>query len=147
MDNNNLFWSLFTLSTGRVNVDVTWSRVEVLVSANFVVMLRITKCECIVVVFSVHHPKRMYPWFLSGGFRWAKSHGNCGNEFEERGDEVWVFLWTWENIVFHRECLAILYRYSDDPHLEIKIVGQYKDASGLDLAVLALNGGSYLLAE
>ena len=81
-------WAQFTLSAVRVNVDVTWSRDEVLVSSCR--LLRMFYVACV-------HPVRllfqsiilngMYPRILSRCLNWARSHGSCSVEFEEEGEK------------------------------------------------------------
>ena len=51
-------WSQFTLVAGRVNVGVTWSRDEVLVSAFFVPGFASSSGVLIVVLLLVNHPRR-----------------------------------------------------------------------------------------
>ena len=70
-------WALFTLSAVRVNVDVTWSRHEVLVSKYS--LLRIFHVACVHPVcwlFQSIILNGMYLRILSRCFNWARSHGS-----------------------------------------------------------------------
>ena len=89
----------------------------------------------------------MYPWILSRCLNWARSHGSCSVEFEEEGDKVRVFLRTWVVDTFRRVCVAILDRYSSDPHQEVTALGRAVDALGSEVAVASIIGGSTVLVE
>ena len=92
-------------------------------------------------------PKGMSSRVLSLGSNWAKSDGNCGIEFEERGEKFWIFPRTWQENVFHVVSLATLDLSSGDKNSAVKILGQFIDALGPDVAVAALSGKSEALAE
>ena len=141
-------WAQFTLSAVRVNVDVTWSREEVLVI--IYILLHIFCVACVHPLCWLFQPiilKGMYPRILSRCFNWAKSHGSCGVEFEEEGDKVRVFLRTWDVDTFKRVCVASLDRYSSDPHQESSLLGRMVDALGPDVSVASISGGSTVLVE
>ena len=124
-------WAQFTLSAVRVNVDVTWSRDDVLVSSY--TLLRIFYMACvhpICLLFQSIILNGMYPRILPRCFNWAKSHGSCSVEFEEEGDKVRVFIRTWDVDTFKRVCVATLDRYSSDPHQEISALCRMVDALG-----------------
>ena len=89
----------------------------------------------------------MYPRILSRCLNWARSHGSCSVEFEEEGDNVRVFLRTWDVDTFKRVCVATLDRYSSDPHQEITALGRMVDALGPDVSVASISGGSSVLVE
>ena len=89
----------------------------------------------------------MYPRILSRCINWARSHGNCGVEFEEEGDKVRVFLRTWDVDSFKRVCVATLDRYSSDLHQETSVLGRVGDALGPDVSVVSISGGSTVLVE
>ena len=72
-------------------------------------------------------------------------HGSCGIEFQERYEEVYVFLWTWGKDVFGRVWVAALDRYGDGPHLEVAVPGHIVAAPGPGVSVVSLNGGSNVL--
>ena len=85
-------WAHFTLSAVGVNVDVTWSRDEVLVSSY--TLLRIFYVACVHPIcwlFQSIILNAMYPRIPSCCFNWSKPHGSCGIEFEDEGDKVRVF--------------------------------------------------------
>ena len=67
-------------------------------------------------------------------------------EFDELGEELWDLLRTWVKNVFHKECRAILDRYSIHPHLELNVLGRMMAAFEPDVDFVALNGGSRVLA-
>ena len=66
----------------------------------------------------------MYHQILSRCIKWAKSHGSCSIEFNEQGEEVRVFLLTWDRDIFRRVCVTTLDRYSSHPHHEIPALGR-----------------------
>ena len=141
-------WAQFTLSAVRVNVDVTWSRDEVLVSSYS--LLRIFHVACVHPIcwlFQCIILNGMYLRILSRCVNWAKSHGSCGVEFEEEGDKVRVFLRIWDVDTFSRVCVASLDRYGSDPHQEVTALCRVVDALGPDLSVASISGGSTVLVE
>ena len=69
------FWSQFTLIASRVNIEVAWSRDEVLVG---IVLLVITTRTCSLAYWCcvlVDHLERNVPRILARVFGWVKSHG------------------------------------------------------------------------
>ena len=68
-------------------------------------------------------------------------------EFEEEGDKVRVFLRTWDVDTFRRVCVAMLDRYSSDPHREVTGLCRVVDALGPDVSVASISGGSTVLVE
>ena len=88
-----------------------------------------------------------YPQVLSRCINWARSHGSFSVEFEEHGDEVRVFLRTWDIHIFRRICVATLDRYSSNPHQEIETSDGIVDALGPDLLLVSISRGSTLLME
>ena len=89
----------------------------------------------------------MYPRILSRCLNWATSHRSCSVEFEEEGDQVRMFLRTWDVYTFRRVCVAMLYRYSSDPHREVPALGRMVDALGPDISIASISGGSTVLVE
>ena len=78
---------------------------------------------------------------------WAKSHGMCSVEFEDDGDEVRVFLRTWDVDTFRRVYVATLDRYSSDPHQEITALGRVVDALGSEVEIVSIISGSTVLLK
>ena len=68
-------------------------------------------------------------------------------EFEEEGDNVRVFLRTWDVDTFKKVCVVTLDRYSSDPHQEISVLGRVVDALGPDVSVASISGCSTVLVE
>ena len=68
-------------------------------------------------------------------------------EIEEHGDEVRVFLRTWDLDLFRRVCVATPDRYSSNPHHEIEALGRILDALGPDVSMVSISGGSTILVE
>ena len=86
-----------------MNVDVTWSRDEVLISIHILLRIfHVAFVHPICWLFQSIILNGMYPRILSRCFNWAKSHGSCSVEFEEEGDKVRVFLRTWDVDTFKR---------------------------------------------
>ena len=96
-----------------------------------------------------HHPEWDIPADSVSLDQLAKSHGSCSVEFEEEGDKVRVFLRTWDRDIdiFRRVCVAMLDRYSSDPHQEISALSRIVDALGPDVSVASISGGSTILVE
>ena len=141
-------WAQFTLSAVRVDVDVTPSRGEVFVSSYiFAPYILRDLCAFNLLTILVHHLNGMYPRILSRCINWARSHGNCGVEFEAEGDKMRVFLRTWDMDTFRRVCVATLDRYSSDLHQEVSALGRLVDALGPDVSVASIRGGSTVLVE
>ena len=61
--------------------------------------------------------------------------------------EVWISPETSEKNLFRRVCLATLDWYSDDPYIEVTVLGCMIDAFGSNVSVVALTDGSQVLAE
>ena len=140
-------WSQFTLTASRVNIDVTWSRDEVLVDISCFICLGIHVHCLIAAVFYSFILNGMYPRILPRVFGWAKAHGHLSIEFEERGSEVWVLVRTWERSTFRRVCVAVLSRLSANTTLEVIFLAKIVDAAGPDTSVVSLHGGPHVLAE
>ena len=68
-------------------------------------------------------------------------------EFEEEGDNVQVFLRTWDVDTFRRVCVASLDCYSSDLLQEISALGRMVDALGPNVSVASINGGLTVLVE
>ena len=140
-------WSQFTLIASRVNIDVAWSRDEVLVGIVPLLSPRISAHRLFVAVFKSIILNGMFPRILARVFGWVKSHGRCSIEFEERSAEIWVFVRTWERSTFRRVCVAVLNRFSANTTLEATVLGKILDAVGPDAAVVSLHGGPHVLVE
>ena len=89
----------------------------------------------------------MYSRNISRCLNWARSHGSCSREFEEEGDKVREFLRTWDVDTFRRVCVAMLDRYSSDPHREVTALRRMVDALEPDVSVASISGGSTVLVE
>ena len=68
-------------------------------------------------------------------------------EFDEQGEEVQVFLRTWDVDIFRRVCVATLYRYSSDSYREVSALGRLVYALGPDVTLVSISGGSTILVE
>ena len=136
-------WSQFMLTASRMNIDVTWSRDEVLVG-NFLFHLSTYPCSmvywCCVLI---DHSERDVPSHPFAGVRVGEPHGHCSIEFEERGSEIWVMVRTWQRCIFRRFCVAVLSRFSANTTLEAIIL----DAAGPDASVVSLHAGPHVLVE
>ena len=56
-------------------------------------------------------------------------------KFEEEGDNVRVFLRTWDVNTSRRVCVATLDRYSSNPHQKFSVLGRVVDVLGPDVSV------------
>ena len=140
-------WSQFTLIASRVNIDLAWSRDEVLVG---IVLLLVVSYTCSLAYWCC---------VLVDHFEWSVPPHSCSHvwlgeeswemsmELEERISEVWVLVWTWERYTFRRVCVAVPNRFSTKPTLEATVLGKILDAAGPDTAVVSLHGGPHALAE
>ena len=88
-----------------------------------------------------------YHRILSRCINWAKSHVSCSVEFDEQGEEVRVFLRTWDRDFFRRVCMATLDRYSSDAHQEVSALGRLIDALVPEMSVVSISGGSTIVVE
>ena len=140
-------WSQFTLTASRVNIDVTWSRDEVLFGISCFVYLRIHVHWLIGVLFQSVILNGMYPRILSRVFGCAKAHVHLSIEFEERGSEIWVLVRTWERSTFRRVCVPVLSRFSADTTLEATFLAKIVDAAGPDTSFASLHGGPHVSVE
>ena len=78
-------WSQFTLVAGQFKLDVTWLRDEVLVSTLLNPCFTYSSWLFFVVLLLVNPSNGTYLRIVSKFCTWAKTHGYCGVEFEERG--------------------------------------------------------------
>ena len=142
-------WSQFTLVAWQVNVDVAWSRDEVLVSGFLLPYYTFSSRLYIVVLLLVNQLQWHVPPHIeqSKVFTWAKSHGHCGIEFVERGEHVWVFIRCWENSHFLWVCVSILDRFSSNTNEEVVVLGWIIDALGPTVNVVSVQGGPHALVE
>ena len=140
-------WSQFTLIASRVNIEVAWSRDEVLVGIVLLVITTHTSSLAYWCCVLVDHLEWNVPRILARVFGWVKSHGRCSIEFEERGSEIWVMVRTWERSTFRRVCVAVLNRFSANITLEATVLGKILDAAGPDAAVVSLHVGPHVLTE
>ena len=84
---------------------------------------------------------------FSNVFTWAKSHGYCGIEFDQRGEHVWAFIRCWENSQFLPVCVSVLDRFSSSVNEEVVVLGRIIDAHGLNVRVVSAHGGPRALVE
>ena len=89
----------------------------------------------------------MYPRILARVFGWAKAHGKCNIEFEERSSEILVMMRTREKSTIRRVCVAVLNRFNANTTLEATSLVKILDAAGPDTSVVSLHGGPHVLAE
>ena len=81
MSSSNRLWAQFTLSAVRVNVDVTWSRDEVLVgSFTFAPYILRGLCASNLFTVSVHHPE----WDVTADSVWLFQLGKITRELQCR---------------------------------------------------------------
>ena len=68
-------------------------------------------------------------------------------EPDEQGEEVRVFVRTWDRDIFRRVYVATLDCYSSDPHQEVSTLGRIIVALGHDVSMISLSGGSTNLVQ
>ena len=137
-------WSQFTRFAGQLNVDVTWSRDEVLVSGLLLHTIRsYPSCTLLFCFWSIIL-NGMYPRILSKVFTWAKAHGYCGIEFVERGAHLGVHSVLEKQPISSGVCF-----YSSNVTEEVVVLRQIRIivALGPDVRVVSLQGGPHALLE
>ena len=87
------------------------------------------------------------PRILSKVFTWAKTHGYCGVEFEERSQQIWAFVRCWDNSQFCRVCVSILSCSSSIVSEEVVVLGRIIDALGANVRVVSVHGGPHALPD
>ena len=143
----NQFRAQFTLTAVRFNVDVSWSRDEVLVSISFCSVLS-TCPVCIQFVGCLFHHTQ---WYVNSDLvslhQLGKITRSCGMEFDELGDEVRVFPRVLDKDYFRIVCVTTLDRYSSYPHQQVSRLSRLMDALGPNVSVVSVSGGSTKLIE
>ena len=136
-------WERFVLTASRVNVSVTWSRKEVLVSSVcppehmcglFVTYLLIYLFQSIIL-------NGMFPRILDRVVEWVKAHKQFGLEFKDRGSRTWVFVRMWRRDSFYRVAVRVIDRYLGDTNSELVILGQVLCAIGSGAFLVGTSGG------
>ena len=142
-------WERFMLTASRVNVSVTWSRNEVLVSSVcppehvcrlFVPYLLICLFQSIIL-------NGIFPRILGRVVEWVKAHKQFGLEFEDRGSRTWVFVRTWRRDSFYRVAVGVIDGYHGDASSELVILGQVLCAIGSGASLVSICGDSHKLVE
>ena len=142
-------WEQFVLTALRVNVSVTWSRNEVLVSSVcppehvcrlFVPYLLICLFQSIIL-------NGMFPRISGRVVEWVKAHKQFGLEIEDRGSRTWVFVRTWRRDSFYCVAVGVIDRYHGDASSELVIFGQVLCAIGSGASLVSIFGGSHTLVE
>ena len=88
-----------------------------------------------------------YPRILSKVFTWAKINVYSGIEFEERGEDIWAFIWCWDNSQLYWVLMTFLNRFSSNVSEDLVVLGWVTDALGPNLHVVSVHGGPHALAE
>ena len=142
-------WERFVLTASRVNVSVTWSRNEVLVSSVCPPehMCRLVFTYLLIYLFQSIILDGMFPRFLDRVVEWVKVHKQFGLEFEDRGYRTWVFVRTWRRDSFYRVAVGVIDRYLGDANSELVILGQVLYAIGSGASLVGIFGGSHTLVE
>ena len=89
----------------------------------------------------------MLPRFLSRVVGWAKAHPFYSLEFEERGVTLWAFMRTSEKGTFSRVALAVTDRFAVDATHKLSVLVSVSAAVGASASLVAVSGGSHVLAE
>ena len=78
---------------------------------------------------------------------WDKAQHLYSLDFEERGVALWAFMRTWEKDTFRRVAMAVTVPFSIDSTHKLSVVGSVVAALGGSASVVAVSGGSHLLAN
>ena len=142
-------WERFVLTASRVNVSVTWSRNEVLVSSVCPPehMCRLFVTDLLIYLFQSIILNGMFPRVLDRVIEWVKAHKQYGLEFEDRGSRTWVFVRTWRRDTFYRVAVGVIDRYHGDASSELVILRQILCADGSGASLVGISGWSHTLAE
>ena len=89
----------------------------------------------------------MYPCILSKVFTWVKTHGYCGIEHQERGENIWAFIWCWDNNQFRQVWVSILDPFISNVNEEVAVLGWVIDALGPNVCIVSMHSGSHALVE
>ena len=140
-------WERIVLTASRVNVSVTWSRNEVLVSS---VCPPEHRCRLFVTylltyLFQSIILNGMFPRILARVVEWVKTHKQFGLEFEDRGSRTWVFVRTWRRDSFYRVAVGVIDRFHGDANSTLVILGQVLCAIGNGASLVAIFGVSHTL--
>ena len=142
-------WEWFVLTASRVNVSVTWSRNEVLVSSvcplEHICMILVT--YLLIHLFQSIILNGMFPRILDRVVEWVKTHKQFRLEFEDRGSRNWVFVRTWRRDSFYRVAVGVVDRYHGDASSELVILVQVLCAIGSGAPLVSISGGSHTLVE
>ena len=142
-------WERFVLTASRVNVSVTWSRNEVLVSSVCPPehMYRLFVTYLLIYLFQSIILNGKLPQILNRVVEWVKAHKQFGLEFEDRGSRTWVFVRTWWRDSFYRVAVVVIDRYLGDANSELVILGQVLCTIGSGTSLVSISGGSHTLVE
>ena len=142
-------WEPFVLTASRVNISITWSRNEVLVSSVCPpdYMCRLFVTYLLIHLFQSIILNGMFPRFLDRVVEWVKAQKQSGLEFEDRGSRTWVFVRTWRRDSFYRVAVGVIDRYLGDANSELVIHGQILCAIGSGASLVSISGGSHTLVE
>ena len=142
-------WERFVLTASRVNVSVTWSWNEVLVSSMCPPehMCRLFVTYLLIYLFQSIILNGMFSQILDRFVEWVKAHKQFGLEFEDRGSRTWVFVRTWRRDSFYRVAVGVIDRYLGDASSELVILGQVLCAIGNAASLVSISGGSHTLVE
>ena len=145
-------WERFVLTASRVNVSVSWSRNEVLVSSvcppEHVCRNMCALCHILLIsLFQSIILNGMLPRILGRVVEWVKALKQFGLEFEDRGSRTWVFVRTWRRDSFYRVAVGVIDRYHGDASSGLVNLGQVLCAIGSGASLVSISGGSHTLVE
>ena len=125
----------FVVTAERVNIEVTWTREEVLVgSVKFRSHFVSFQIYIIFLLFVNHFNRNAAPISVTRGWV-AQVHHLNSLEFEERGVTLWTFIPTWEKDTFRRVAVTASDRFSSDATHELSVLGS---------VVFAVGGSAFL---
>ena len=89
----------------------------------------------------------MLPRTLSRVVGWAKAHQFYGLDFDKRGESLWAFMRTWEKGTFRRVAVDVVDRFTVDATHDVSVLGSVVSAVGSSASLVAISGGSHVLAD
>ena len=141
-------WAQFILTAGRVNAEVSWTRVKVVVnSVNFRSNFISIQIYIVFFLLLVDILIGMLLRFMSRVVAWPQAYRSYRMQFEERGVTVWIFMRTWENDTFSSGCRGVSDQFFSGAAHELSVIGSAVAAVSGSPSYVAVFVGSNMLVD